>query len=335
MTDAIRTESLTKYYGPVVGVERLDLRVAPGEVYGFLGPNGAGKTTTIRLLLDLLRPTRGRALINGRDCAHRQPRGPRAGRLPPGGDAALPEMSGRAFLDFLAALQPAPVDPTGGAAALRAVRRRRRRPAPAARRPVARHEAQVRHHPGADGAARRVLILDEPTSGLDPLMIEAFAETIAELKREGATTMFLSSHVLSEVERLCDRIGIIRRGALARETSLAELRRDDAAAHPCDASPARRHHLPAGTSRALLSASAPRTGTSNGAVRSAISSPRSTRATIADIEIEPFKLEDYVLGVYSEGRMMLARLTCAARSRATRGSSPAWRPCSRASRCCS
>ena len=110
MTEAIRTESLTKYYGRVVGVENLDLRVQPGEIYGFLGPNGAGKTTTIRLLLDLLRPTRGRALINGLDARlESRPVRAQVGYLP--AEMALyPEMSGGAFLDFLSRLQRAPVD---------------------------------------------------------------------------------------------------------------------------------------------------------------------------------------------------------------------------------
>jgi ABC-2 type transport system ATP-binding protein len=300
MTDAIRTESLTKYYGPVVGVEHLDLRVAPGETYGFLGPNGAGKTTTIRVLLDLLRPTRGRALINGRD-SRTDSRAVRAqvGYLP--AEMPLyPEMTGRAFLDFLAALQPAPVDPKWrrqlfGRFAVGDVDLRRRLGtlSHGMRRKLGIIQALMGRAP--------VLILDEPTAGLDPLMIEAFAETVAELKHEGNTTIFLSSHVLSEVERLCDRIGIIRRGALARETSLNELRRD---------MPRRIRVTFTGAAPPLPSGHgfSPAEGVSAsgnvwnvewrgplGDLLAAIDT-----ATIADIEIEPFKLEDYVLGVYSE-----------------------------------
>jgi ABC-2 type transport system ATP-binding protein len=145
-----------------------------------------------------------------------------------------------------------------------------------------------------------VLILDEPTSGLDPLMIEAFAETIAELKHEGRTTVFLSSHVLSEVERLCDRIGIIRRGRLARDTSLAELRRE----------------MPRRV-RLTFSGQVPAMPVIAGQDLSPVIVDRTINiqwrgplgdllasldgATIADIEIEPFRLEEYVLGVYSEG----------------------------------
>src|SRR5919201_2837773 len=111
MPDAVRTESLTKYYGPVVAIESLDLAVSPGEVYGFLGPNGAGKTTTIRILLYLVRATKGRALVDGLDC-RRDSIAVRAriGYLP----AEMPlyrEMTGAGYLAYLAALQRDPVDP--------------------------------------------------------------------------------------------------------------------------------------------------------------------------------------------------------------------------------
>jgi ABC-2 type transport system ATP-binding protein len=280
MTDAIRTESLTKYYGAVVGIEALDLRVAPGEVYGFLGPNGSGKTTTIRLLLDLLRPTRGRALIHGRD-VRSDSLSVRAGiGYLPAEMALYEEMSGRAFLGFLAALQPAGVDRNW----LRRLYSR-----------FAVGEVDLRRRLGdlSHGMKRkfgiiqalmgrpRVLILDEPTSGLDPLMIEAFAETIAEIKAGSQTTVFLSSHVLSEVERLCDRIGIIRRGTLVRETSLADLRRD----------------MPRRV-RITLRDAAPRLLEWRGPLGGLLATLDT--ASITDIEIEPFRLEEYVLGVYAE-----------------------------------
>ena len=305
MTEAIRTESLTKYYGRVVGVENLDLRVQPGEIYGFLGPNGAGKTTTIRLLLDLLRPTRGRALINGLDARlESRPVRAQVGYLP--AEMALyPEMSGGAFLDFLSRLQRAPVD----------ARWRQRLFAR-----FAIGEVDVRRRLGdlSHGMKRkfgivqalmgrpRVLILDEPTAGLDPLMIEAFAETVAELKQEGTTTIFLSSHVLSEVERTCDRIGIIRRGTLARETSLSELRREMPRRVRLTFAGAAPTPPPAIASSVRVSAGrgfSPGDGYWDvewrgplGELLAAIDT-----AGIADIDIEPFKLEDYVLGVYSEG----------------------------------
>jgi ABC-2 type transport system ATP-binding protein len=280
MIDAIRAESLTKYFGPVVGVERLELQIHPGEVYGFLGPNGAGKTTTIRLLLDLLRPTSGRAFINGRD-TRAESRAARAqvGYLP--SEMPLyPDMTGRAWLRFLARLQARPVD--GGWLDTLFAR-------------FAVSDADLSRRLGtlSHGMNRKlgiiqalmarpaVLILDEPTSGLDPLMIEAFAGTVAELKRGGATTIFLSSHVLSEVERLCDRIGIIRRGTLARQTSLEELRAE----------------MPRRV-RISFDGRPPVERAWRGALGPLIESLDGARIT--DIDIEPFKLEEYVLGVYAE-----------------------------------
>jgi ABC-2 type transport system ATP-binding protein len=144
-----------------------------------------------------------------------------------------------------------------------------------------------------------LLILDEPTSGLDPLMIEAFAETMQELKAAGGTTIFLSSHVLSEVERLCDRVGIIRRGRLVRQTSLAEVRREmprrvrvffDGPAPdppPALAAAVRRREQ----NRWDLEWHGP-LGVALGALRG---------LAVVDLEIESFKLEDYVLEIYADG----------------------------------
>jgi beta-exotoxin I transport system ATP-binding protein len=192
-TAAIETRGLTKYYGPVVGLENLSLEVGQGEVFGFLGANGAGKTTTIRMLLDLVRPTSGTASILGFDC-HRQglEARRRIGYLP-GEMPIYPELTGGRYLRFLASLGD-------------------RRPAPARiefllrRFDVSDLDLNRRMRDYSHGMKRklgliqalmtepRVLILDEPTSGLDPLMIEAFSETIDELARSGHTTIFLSAH---------------------------------------------------------------------------------------------------------------------------------------------
>jgi ABC-2 type transport system ATP-binding protein len=297
MPDAIRTESLTKYYGAVIAIESLDLAVNRGEVYGFLGPNGAGKTTTIRILLDLVHATKGRALIDGLDC-HRDSVDVRArvGYLP----AEMPlyrEMTGAAYLDYLAALQRGPID--------RAWRRRL-----LARFDVSDVDLRRRLDDLSHGMKRKfgiiqalmghppLLILDEPTSGLDPLMIEAFAETVQDLKTEGRTTVFLSSHVLSEVERLCDRVGIIRRGTLARQTSIADLRREtprrvrvffDGAAPP----------PPPQLSAAVRKSDGRHWDLEwQGPLGDALDAMRGLN--VADIEIEPFKLDDYVLQIYAD-----------------------------------
>jgi len=220
---AIETRGLTKYYGPVVGLENLSLEVAQGEVFGFLGANGAGKTTTIRMLLDLVRPTSGTASILGFDC-HRQglEARRRIGYLP-GEMPFYPELTGARYLRFLASLGDT-------------------RPAPARmeflvrRFDVSELDLNRRMRDYSHGMKRklgliqalmtepRVLILDEPTSGLDPLMIEAFSETIDELARSGRTTVFLSSHILSEVDRICQRLGLVRGGQLVAVRTLSEMR---------------------------------------------------------------------------------------------------------------
>lgn len=296
LPDAIRTESLTKYYGPVVALESLDLTVATGEIYGFLGPNGAGKTTTIRILLDLVRATSGRARVDGLDCraASVEVRR-RIGYLP----AEMPlyrEMTGARYLQFLSALESRPVDEP--------YRRKL-----FARFAVSDVDLGRRLDHLSHGMKRKfgiiqalmgrpsLLILDEPTSGLDPLMIEAFAETVHELKTEGRTTIFLSSHVLSEVERLCDRVGIIRRGRLVRQTSIADLRRD---------TPRRLRVFfdgPAPQTPSSLAAALRRSDARHwelewpGPLGGVLDALRGL--PVSDIEIEPFKLEDYVLKIYS------------------------------------
>jgi ABC-2 type transport system ATP-binding protein len=221
--NAIRTEELTKHYGPVVALAALTLDVDEGEVFGFLGPNGAGKTTTIRLLLDLLRPTRGNAWIAGFHCrAHGLEARRRVGYLP--GDLPIyPELTGWGFLRYLEAVGERPV----AAPALERLLRRFDIGEVDLRRQMREYSHGMKRKLGiiqALAPAPPVLILDEPTNGLDPLMIDAFAETLHELKRDGKTTIFLSSHVLSEVERTCDRIGLVRRGRLAALESLADIR---------------------------------------------------------------------------------------------------------------
>jgi ABC-2 type transport system ATP-binding protein len=220
---AIQTRGLTKYYGPVVGLENLTLEVAHGEVFGFLGANGAGKTTTIRMLLDLVRPTSGSASILGFDC-HRQglEARRRVGYLP-GEMPFYPELTGARFLRFLASLGDARPSPARMGFLLRRfdvseldLNRRMRDYSHGMKRKLGLIQALMNEPP--------VLILDEPTSGLDPLMIEAFSETVDELAREGRTTVFLSSHILSEVDRLCQRIGLVSGGRLVAVRTLEELR---------------------------------------------------------------------------------------------------------------
>jgi len=222
---AIRIDGLTKYYGAVIGIEDLSLEVARGEVYGFLGANGAGKTTTIRLLLDLLRPSRGRAAILGVDC-HRDSLAARrlTGYLP--GDLPIyPDLTARAYLDYLSRLDGRAVPPEYLQYLFERFdvsevdqRRRLRVQSHGMKQKIGIIQALM--------ARPAVVILDEPTAGLDPMMAQAFRETVLELKAGGATTVFLSSHVLAEVESTCDRIGLVRGGRLVTSGTIEDLKRD-------------------------------------------------------------------------------------------------------------
>jgi ABC-2 type transport system ATP-binding protein len=219
MSDVIRTEGLAKFYGRRRGLDGLDLEVRPGEIYGFLGPNGAGKTTTIRILLDLIRPSRGRATVLGTD-----PRegGPalrrRIGYL--AGDFVVDEgQSSAELLTHLGHLR-------GGVpqAQIRQLadrleldlRTRIRSLSKGNRQKVGLVQAFM-HRP-------ELLILDEPTAGLDPLLQQTFLELVAEAKAAGQT-VFMSSHVLSEVQQAADRVGIIRDGVMVAVEEVQALRR--------------------------------------------------------------------------------------------------------------
>ncbi len=222
MASAIHVHGLTKDYSRLRALDDLTLDVEDGEVLGFLGPNGSGKTTTIRLLLDLIRPTRGTAAIGGFDCQRQSLDARRLVGYLPGEMPVYPELSGADYLGYLTALGPGRPEPSAldhlltrfnlGPADLE---KKLRDMSHGTRRKFGIVQALM--------ARPKVAILDEPTSGLDPLMIEAFAETIGELKREGRTTVFLSSHVLSEVESTCDRVAIIREGRLATVESVARI----------------------------------------------------------------------------------------------------------------
>jgi ABC-2 type transport system ATP-binding protein len=293
---AIRVEGLTKYYGTVVGIEDLSFTVAPGEVYGFLGANGAGKTTTIRLLLDLLRPTRGRASVLGIDC-HRDSLAARRriGYLP--GDLPIyPDLTAGEYLAYLSRLDSRPVPPDY----LRHLLARFDVSEVDQRRPLRDQSHGMKQKIGIVQALMTrppVVILDEPTAGLDPLMVQAFRETIVELKQRGDTTVLLSSHVLAEVEQTCDRIGLVRGGRIVATGTLADLERD-----------ARRRVVVSFT--AAVPAPAPLEGVT--IVRAApaewVLDVRGAAGPVVaalaglpvrDVSIDPFRLEDYIAQFYN------------------------------------
>jgi len=217
MTAAIETSALAKHFGAVRAVDGIDLRVDHGEVFGFLGPNGAGKTTTIRMLVGLLQPTGGSASILGADPAEPASRA-RVAYLP--GDLELdPKMTAWQHLELFGALRGAFDD--GRARHLCDLL-----DLPAAR-PCGELSKGNRQKVGIVQAfmgEADLFVLDEPTSGLDPLQQQLFNDLMAQAKARGAA-IFLSSHVLPEVERVADRIGIIRAGALVAVTTIDELRR--------------------------------------------------------------------------------------------------------------
>ena len=215
---AVRTESLSKRYGSVDALADLDLEVRRGEVLGYLGPNGAGKTTTIRLLLAMARPTRGRAEIFGLDCQRQSVEAHRHLTYVPGEANLWPSLTGAETLHLLGrvhgAVDEAYRDELVDRFALD-VDKKVRAYSKGNRQKVLLIAALM--------CRPDLLLLDEPTSGLDPLMEQEFRRTVAEAKARGQT-VFLSSHILSEVEALCDRVAILRDGRLVELGSLDEMR---------------------------------------------------------------------------------------------------------------
>src|ERR687896_641310 len=218
MSTAISISGMVKTFGPTRALDGLDLEVRTGEVHGFLGPNGAGKTTTIRVLLGLLRPDSGRAELLGGDpwgdavALHR-----RLAYVP--GDVTLwPTLSGGEVIDLLSRLRGG-LDPRRRAELLERFDLDPRKKARSCSKGNRQKVALV----AALASDVELLILDEPTSGLDPLMEAVFQDCIND-ERERGRTVLLSSHILAEVEALCDRVSIIRNGHCVETGTLADLR---------------------------------------------------------------------------------------------------------------
>jgi len=218
MPSVIEIEKLTKWYGKFRGIIDVDLAVRQGEIFGFLGPNGAGKTTTIRLLLDLIRPTAGRARVFGLDpiadavSIHR-----RVGYLP-GEFGLYDRLTGLQTIEYFGNLRGG-VDPVYQRDLIERLdldpSRKFREYSKGNKQKVG-LVAALQHKP-------ELLILDEPTSGLDPLIQQNFFDLVRQARTEGRT-VFLSSHIIDEVERTCDRVAIIREGKLVRVGTVEALR---------------------------------------------------------------------------------------------------------------
>ena len=218
MTTLVETQGLTKRYGSSRGIEDVSFTINEGEVFGFLGPNGAGKTTTISTLMGLLRPTAGSARIGGLGCWDQSVEVKRLVGYLPAEWSLDPNLTGGQILEYFGHLRGGVdqaylkqlverlgLDPT----------RKFRQYSSGNKRKIGVVQAFM--------AKPRLLILDEPTNGLDPLNQQEFDRMVREVRDEGRT-VFLSSHILGEVEQTCDRVGIIREGRLARVGGVAELR---------------------------------------------------------------------------------------------------------------
>lgn len=290
----IATEGLTKHYGSVQALVDLTLDVNAGEIFGFLGPNGAGKSTMIRTLLGFLHPTRGSATVLGLDVVADSVEIRRRTGYLPGGIALYDSLSGADALEYLAALQDR------GAAMREELCERLQMPASVLRRKVRDYSRGMRQKIGVIQALQHdpeLAILDEPTEGLDPLMQHAFYALMDDQRAKGRTTFF-SSHVLSEVERICDRVAIIRSGhlmtlqnvddLLARRKRRVELRWRGVAPDLAGVPGLGDVQVDGNRMRATL------LGDVSGFVR-AIASP-----SLEDLTIEPARLEEAFLEYYAD-----------------------------------
>jgi ABC-2 type transport system ATP-binding protein len=309
--DALVTSGLTKRYGhrelpvhrpgrapasDVLALDDLSIAVREGEIFGFLGPNGAGKSTTIRLLLGYLHPTSGHASVLGHDVvAESVAIRARVGYLP-GGIALYDSLSGKRLLDYLGALTGRP-----------SVRRaelvdRLEMSGPTLSRPVRDYSRGMRQKIGIIQALQHdpeLAILDEPTEGLDPLMQRAFYDILDDLRAAGRT-IFFSSHVLSEVERVCDRVAIVRRGrlvALENVASLLERRKRNVELRVADGALPALERVP-GVSAIAQTADGRLTCQLEGDVGPFLAAIAGHR--VIDLTIEPAHLEEAFLELYED-----------------------------------
>ncbi|MFB6291251.1 MAG: ABC transporter ATP-binding protein [Candidatus Bipolaricaulia bacterium] len=214
----IELKGLTKYYGDTRGIEDVDLKVRQGEIFGFLGPNGAGKTTTIRLVLDLLRPTEGKAFINGYDCNKESGKVKEQVEYLPGSFKPYDFLTGKEYIKFMGEFYDEEKVTKGFEMAEFLeldISRKTSEYSTGMKQKLGIIQSLMADTP--------LNIMDEPTSGLDPMIQQKFYSLLEEEKQAG-DTVFLSSHILPVVERVCDRVGIIRDGRLVEVNSVENLK---------------------------------------------------------------------------------------------------------------
>ena len=297
MNTAIETSGLTKHYGRTLALDGLDLAVREGEVLGFLGPNGAGKTTTIRILLGLARRTGGKAAVFGRDPWRDAVALHRRIAYVPGDVSVWPNLSGGEAIDFLARLR--------GASPKDAAYRARRESLLAAfqldprkkGRTYSKGNRQKVALVAAFAVPADLYILDEPTSGLDPLMEVVFRDEVARLRADGATVL-LSSHILEQVEVLCDRVSIIRAGRVVESGTMAELRHLTRTEVSFDAKDASALNDLTGTHDGSFADGRVRFTVDSAAVASVL--PQLAARAVEGLRIEPPSLEELFLRHYGD-----------------------------------
>jgi len=218
MDTIIETKGLTKRYGSFTALDRLDITVKKGEILGYLGPNGAGKTTTIRLLLGLIKPSEGTATIFGKDASRNAAEIHRRVAYVPGETSFWPNMTGAETLRFLANIHGSSNDDYQAELIEKFDFDPNKKV-----RSYSKGNRQKIALIAALSSKADLLIFDEPTSGLDPVMAKVFRDEVVAAKKAGQT-VFLSSHILEEVEQLCDRVAVLREGELVELGTLDELR---------------------------------------------------------------------------------------------------------------
>jgi ABC-2 type transport system ATP-binding protein len=300
---AIELNGVTKRYDDVVAVEDLDLTVREGEVFGFLGPNGAGKSTTIDMLLDFVRPTEGRIDVLGRDAREESVAIRRRTGVLPEGFGVYHRLTGRQHLEFAIESKEAVDDPD---ALLERVGI-----ADAADRKAGDYSKGMTQRLALAMALvgePDLLILDEPSTGLDPNGAHEMREIVREEVSRGAT-VFFSSHILGQVEAVCDRVGILREGRLVAEDSVAGLR--EAAGteatlritteQPPEAAVERVRGLP-GVSSVEADGTDLRVGVENGSKTAVLNALEDEGVGVRDFETEEASLED-LFRTYTEGQV--------------------------------